>query len=93
MLTSIVDQKEEHDVMSADLPTAFIQTKMSDIENGEEHVIMKITGVLVDLLVKRAPEVYRPYVLFENSIKVLYVQVFISLYGMFIASVKWYKQL
>ena len=79
--------------MSADLPTEFIQTKMSDIENGEEHVIMKITGVLVDLLVKRAPEVYRPYVLFENSIKVLYVQVFISLYGMFIASVKWYKQL
>ena len=41
--------------MSADVPNAFIQTKMIDIEDGEERVIMKITGVLVDLPVKMAP--------------------------------------
>ena len=41
--------------MSADVPNAFIQTKMIDIEDGEERVIMKITWVLVDLPVKTAP--------------------------------------
>ena len=29
--------------MSSDVPDAFIQTKMTDIEYGKERVIMKIT--------------------------------------------------
>ena len=41
--------------MSEDLPNAFIQTKIPYIEDGEERVIMKITGVLVDLMVEMAP--------------------------------------
>ena len=58
MLTSVVDAKEEQDVMSADIPNAFIQAKMpkANIENGVERVIMKITGKLVDILIRIAPE-------------------------------------
>ena len=75
MLTAIFYAKEERDVMSVDVPNAFIQTKILEIEDGEEGVIMNITGVLMGLLVEMAPEVYGPYVLFENGRKVSYVQV------------------
>ena len=92
MLTAVVDAKEERDVMTADVPNAFIQTEMPPLEDGEERVIMKITGVLVDLLVKLAPEVYGPYVVFENGQKVLYVWVLKALYGMLVASLLWYKK-
>ena len=55
MLTAIVDAKEEQHVMGADLPNTFIQTKMPYIEYGEDCTIMKITGVLMNLLVEMAP--------------------------------------
>jgi hypothetical protein len=57
--------------MTADIPNAFIQTAMPQPKEGEERVIMKITRVLVHLLVQMAPEVYGPYVVFENGKKVL----------------------
>jgi len=91
-LTAIVDAKEMRDVMSADVPNAFIQTVMPDVKDGEDRVIMKITGVLVDLLVQLAPEVYGPHVVYENGKKVLYVQVLRALYGMLVAALLWYRQ-
>ena len=66
---------------------------MPKIENGEERVIMKITGVLVDLLVKLAPDTYSTFVLFKNGKKVLYVKVLRALYGMLVAALLWYKTL
>ena len=92
MLTAIIDAKEECDVMSADVPNAVIQTSMPPVEEGEDRVIMKITGVLVDLLVQIAPEIYADYVVFENSRKVLYTEVLKALYGMIIAAQLWYRQ-
>jgi hypothetical protein len=92
LLTAIVDAKEERDEMTADIPNAFIQTAMPPAKEGEERVIMKITGVLVHLLVQLAPEVYGPYVVFENGKKVLYVQVLKALYGMLSAALLWYNQ-
>ena len=91
-LTSIIDAKEKRDVMSADIPNAFIQTDMPDPKPGEDRVIMKITGVLVDLLVDMAPEVYGSYVVYEKGRKVLYVQVLKAIYGTLVASLLWYKK-
>ena len=54
---------------------------------------MKITGVLVELLVKLAPNVYGDYVVFEKGRKVLYVEVPRALYGMLMAALLWYKTL
>jgi hypothetical protein len=63
MLTAIVDAKEGRDVMTCDIPDAFIQTKLPDIKDGDKRFVsMKITGVLVDLLVGISLGVYGPYV-------------------------------
>ena len=43
MLTANVDAKEEQNVLSAEVPNTFIQIKVTDIEDGEEQAIMKIT--------------------------------------------------
>ena len=59
--------------MSADIPNAFIQTKLPEGKEGDERIFMKITGVIVDLLVSIAPDVYGPYVVYENGKWVLYV--------------------
>jgi hypothetical protein len=90
MLTAIVDAKEGRDVMSCDIPNAFIQTKLAELEPGEARVVMKITGVLVDLLVNISPEVYGPYVMMDKHRRVLYVQVLRGLYGMLIVALLWY---
>ena len=92
-LTMVIDAKENRDIMTADIPNAFIQAHMPDIKNGEHRVIMKITGVLVDLLVKLAPDIYSSYVVFEKGKKVLYVEVLRALYGMLVAALLWYKTL
>jgi len=92
LLTTAVDAKEGRDIMSADVPNAFIQTPMPPTKPGEARVMLKIKGVLVDLLVKLAPEVYGPFVIFEKNSKVLYCEVLQALYGMLIAALLWYKQ-
>ena len=79
--------------MSADIPNAFIQALIpDDRKDGNEHIIMKINGALVDALLKIAPEVYGPYVVYKNGKKVIYVQVLRALYGMLIAALLWYKK-
>ena len=48
--------------MTADIPNAFIQAELPNLGPDDERVIMKITGVLVELLVNMSPEVYGPYI-------------------------------
>ena len=90
MLTSVIDAHEGRDIMSADIPNAFIQAHMPETKPGGDRVIMKATGVLVDLLVALAPDTYGTYVVFENGKKVLYLEVLRALYGMLVASLLWY---
>jgi hypothetical protein len=60
---------------------------------GEARVMIKISGVLVDLLVQLAYETYLPYVVYERGRKVIYVEVLLqALYGMLMASLLWYKK-
>ena len=92
LLTATIDAYERRDVMTGDIPNAFIQAYLPVLENGKEKVIMKITGVLVDLLVELAPEIYSDYIVYENGKKVLYVQVLRALYGMLVAALLWYKK-
>ena len=92
MLTAVIDAFEHRDVMYNDIPNAFIQAPMPTIKDGEERVIMKITGILVDMLTKLDPELYGPYVVFEKGSKVLYVQVLKAIYGILQAALLWYKK-
>ena len=67
LITTVIDAHEGRDEMTSDIPNAFIQTKLPEGEDGDERIIMKITGVIVDLLVSIAPDVYGPYVVYENG--------------------------
>ena len=90
-MTTVIDAYEERDVMSLDVPNAFIQTLMPSGED-DERVFMKITGVLVDMLVQVDPARYGPYVVYENGRKVLYVQLLRVIYGMIQAALLWYQK-
>ena len=70
----------------------FYQTAMPEVKEGEERVIMKITGVLVDMLVQLEPQLYGPRIVYEKGRKVLYVQVLRAIYGMLTASLLWYMK-
>ena len=91
MITAVINAHEERDVMCVDIPNTFIQTAMPELKAGEERVIMKITGVLVDM-VDISSELYGSYVVYEKGRKVLYVQVLKAIYGMLQAALLWYKK-
>jgi hypothetical protein len=92
MLTAGIDAHEGRDVMTCVIPNAFIQALMPEVKDGDERVMMKITGVLVEMLVKLNPELYGPYVVYEKNRKVLYVQVIRALYRMLEVALLWYKK-
>ena len=89
MITGAIDAKQCRDIMTLDIPNAFDQTP---IPKGEERIIMKIRGVLVDILCQLAPEVYTPYVIHERKSKLLYLEMLKALYGMLVASLLYYKK-
>jgi len=66
LLMAVVEAHEECDVMCVILPNTFIQAKMPDTKEHKHHVIMKITGVLVDMLVQLNLELYVTAVIFEG---------------------------
>jgi hypothetical protein len=91
LLTAAIEAKEQRDVMTLDIPNAFIQTDVKPV--GDERIILKIKGALVDMLVEMQPEIYKDYVIFEGNVKVLYVQVLKAIYGMLQSSLLFYKKL
>jgi hypothetical protein len=91
LITGVIEAKEERDVMTCNIPNAFIQAYLPKKEPGEDRVMMKITGVLVDMLVDINPESYRRDIVLENRKKVLYVEVLKAIYGMLAAALLWYK--
>jgi Reverse transcriptase (RNA-dependent DNA polymerase) len=91
IITATIDAKENRDVMSADIPNAFVQTDMEKI--GDEKVIMKIRGALVEMLVSLDPELYTPFVTEERNEKILYVELLKALYGTLQAALLFYKKL
>ena len=91
-ILAAIDAKEGRNVMSGDVPNAFIQAPMPPQKEGEDCVIMKITGVLVDLMIEISPETYKGAVVYENGKKVIYTAVLMVIYGMLIALMLWYKK-
>jgi hypothetical protein len=73
MLTAVIEAKER-DVATCDIPNAFIQTEVEELDKQGNRIIMKIRGVLVELLVWIVPE-FEEFVIEEGSGKVLYLCV------------------
>jgi hypothetical protein len=64
LLSCIIDAEEGRDVTVINIPNAFIQTR---VEDEGDMAIIKIRGVLVDILVQIAPDVYKSYVTTEKG--------------------------
>ena len=89
-VTCAIDAHEGRDMMSMDIPNAFIQAGIPKRKKGE-RIIMKIRGRLVDWLIKISPQTYRDKVVIEKGVKVLYVEIVRAIYGMLEAALMWYR--
>ena len=65
ILTSLVNALEGRKTAIINVPNAFIQTVVRD---ESQCIIICIRGMLVDILVKIAPEVYSDYVTMKQTI-------------------------
>ena len=68
-LTSVIEAKEKHDTRVHDIPNAFVQTE------NEDKVVLKVKEKSAELLVKTDPKLYRKYVIYEQGIVILYVEL------------------
>ena len=70
LLTAVIEAMEGRDVATCDIPNAFIQTEVDEVDKDGNRTLMKIRGQLVDILCEMDPQ-YREYVVFEGNQKVL----------------------
>lgn len=90
LLTSIIDASEKRDVAIIDIPNAFIQTRVID---KKDRVILRMRGIIVDWIVKVAPEVYTDYVnLDKRGNKQLLVECHNAIYGTMVAGLLYYRK-
>ena len=90
LLTCIIDAEERRDFAVIDVPNAFVQTR---VEDEKDMAFIKIRGVLVDILVEIAPDVYKDYVTKDKrGIEQLLVQCQNALYGTMVASLLYYRK-
>ena len=54
---------------------------------------MRIRGKVADILLKLHPETYKDYVIYENGITTIYVEILKALYGLIEAPLLWYRRL
>jgi hypothetical protein len=90
LLSCIIDTEEERDVAVVDILNAFVQTR---VENDKDMAFIKIRGILVDILVEIASDVYKSYVSKDKKgSKQLLVQCQNALCGMMVASLIYYRK-
>jgi hypothetical protein len=90
LLTCIIDAEEGRDVAVIDIPNACVQM---NVEDEKDTAFIKIRGVLVDILVEIAPDVYQPYVTKDRKgVEQLLVQYQNALYGTMVASLLYYRK-
>jgi hypothetical protein len=68
-LTSVIDAMERRNVMTIDVPGAFMHSDM------DELIHIKLEGPMAELLTKVNPAKYRPYLVMENGKQVIYVEL------------------
>ena len=78
--------------MTLNMPNAFLQTILPKDETTEERVIMKLRGILVDMLEEISPEACSKFVTYQNNKKTLQRSMSKLLHGIIKASLLWYKQ-
>ena len=92
MSLAVVDAHERQDAMTSDVPNAFIQAALK-CNDGDKCTIVKIAGVLVDMLLADNPVLHEGHVVCENGKKVLHVAVLRAICGMLISALLWHAKL
>jgi hypothetical protein len=87
MLSATVDTMEGRDVVTVDIPGAFMQADIDEVL----HV--KFEGEIAEMLVRMDPKLYRKYVKEEHGKSVLYVELLKALYGTLRAVLLFWKLL
>jgi hypothetical protein len=60
----MINPKQKSDMMTTDIPNAFVQRDVDEKNQVKgEHIIMKIRGPLMDMLLKTAPIFMKDYCL------------------------------
>ncbi len=93
MLTAVMEAREHRIVRTTDIPNAFIQTDNEQLSEDHGMDILKIRGMLVEYLVKIAPNTYAPYVTYERGTPVLYLELLKAVYGMLKSALLFYRKL
>ncbi len=90
IITSIVNAIEECQTAIIDIPNAFIQTV---VEDKKKQVIIHVPRMLVDILVKIAPKVYKPFVTYDKKgNNQLLLECLNALDGTIVASLLYYQK-
>ena len=55
LLTTVIEAQEGQDVMTCNIPNAFVQTHVEEKDKDGNQTIMKIRGVCVDILCEINP--------------------------------------
>jgi hypothetical protein len=86
-LTALIDAQEGREVMTVDIPGAFMQSDM------DELVHVKLEGPMAKLLAKVDPGKYHQYIAIENGRTVFYVELAKVLYGTLQAALLFWQNL
>ena len=92
LITSVLEAKQNRDVMTADIPNAFVQTEVDNKKFGD-RIIMKIRGPLVDMLVEHCSRGLYRLCQRRQWKKVVYVKMLKALYGMLQSAILYYKKI
>jgi hypothetical protein len=87
ILTCVIDAMEGRDVATCDIPGAFMQSDMKG------KVVMKLEGVMAEVILKIDPRQYTKYVVQENGKDVIYVILQKALYGTLQAALLFWQNL
>ena len=94
LLTAAIEAKERGQVVTLDIPNAFIQTPVEATDKSGDRYIMKIRGEMVRMLCIMDPDTYEEYVVvYEGTQPVLYVHILKAIYGMLISALRFYTKL
>jgi hypothetical protein len=87
-ITATINAHEERDVATADLPGAFLHA------DNDDFTIIRLDGILAELMVKTAPNIYRKYISTDQKGRpVLYLQAQKAIYGMLKSALLFYRKL
>ena len=78
--------------MTFDIPNTFVQTKLEQQDKDSNSTIMKIQGVLVDILIKMDP-IYKDFAIIEGTQNILYIHNTRAIYGLLVSAILFYKKL